>query len=347
MVQPSFVLDAIRVNRPLTHTDSPIRYRSLPIDVSICIANWNCVEMLHACLESLLDQPQGVELEVIVVDNASSDGAADMVARHYPEVTLIRNATNRGFARANNQAAALARGRYLLFLNNDTVVPAGTLRGLVDFLEANPTVGMVGPCLRGSDGQPQISYRQRPTLAALLHRTTLLRWTGLFRRAYYHYRRQHFDPSTLRSVEALMGAAVVLPRDVFFACGQWDEDFDFGGEDLDLSARVAKQHGVVFLPEVEITHYGRVSSRQNVNFASPGVAVGYVQYFRKHGYSPWLLTVYKLLVTLDAPLQCGVKLMQALWRLATGRPSKAYKSWLAARGLLSLMATGLSRLWRA
>src|SRR5437868_15373321 len=87
-----------------------------PIDVSVCIANWNCRELLRACLESLHDRPQGVRLETIVVDNASTDGAAEMVAREFPEVILIRNSTNRGFSRANNQAARRASGRYLFFL---------------------------------------------------------------------------------------------------------------------------------------------------------------------------------------------------------------------------------------
>src|SRR5580700_9489442 len=87
-----------------------------PIDVSVCIANWNCCELLRACLESLHDRPQGVRMETIVVDNASDDGAADMVARDFPEVVLIRNAENVGFSRASNQAAAQARGRNLFFL---------------------------------------------------------------------------------------------------------------------------------------------------------------------------------------------------------------------------------------
>src|SRR5437762_4353250 len=107
-----------------------------PIDVTVCIANWNCRALLRACLESLHDQPQGVRVETVVVDNASHDGAADMVARDFPEVLLVRNAQNVGFARANNQAAARAGGRYLLFLNNDTVVPAGALRRLVEFADA-------------------------------------------------------------------------------------------------------------------------------------------------------------------------------------------------------------------
>src|SRR5262245_17918974 len=161
-----------------------------PIDVTVCIANWNCRELLRACLESLHDQPQGVRLETVVVDNASDDGAAEMVARDFPEVVLVRNDVNAGFARASNQAAERARGRHLFFLNNDTAVPAGALRRLVEFADAHPEVGMVGPRLRDRHGRTQISYRRRPTVTALLHRTLLLRWTGLFRRAYHQYRRQ-------------------------------------------------------------------------------------------------------------------------------------------------------------
>ena len=317
------------------------------VDVSVCIANWNCAALLRRCLESLFDQPQGVRFEVVVVDNASHDGAADMVAAEFPGVTLIRNPDNRGFSAANNQAAAVARGRFLFFLNNDTVVPPDTLRKFLEFAAANPSVGMVGPRLRGADGDPQISYRRKPTLAALLHRVSLLRWTGLFRRAYYEYRRDTFDPEGVRPVEVLMGAAVFLPREVFEASGRWDERYRFGGEDLDLSTQVGRRRRLVYAGNVEVVHHGRVSSRSNIGFAAPNVAIGYVHYFRKAGVSPAALRVYKLLVTLDAPVQCGGKLLQGCWRRLTGRPAKARKSWLAARGLWHFLRRELVRFWRA
>jgi GT2 family glycosyltransferase len=317
------------------------------IDVTVCIANWNCRELLRSCLASLHDQPQGVRLETVVVDNGSHDGAAEMVAREFPQVVLVRNPVNRGFARANNQAAELASGRYLFFLNNDTVVPPGTLRELVEYADRHPEVGMVGPRLRNVSGEFQVSYRQRPTVAALLHRTAFLRWTGLLKGAYYRYRRRDFRPDLLRPVEVLMGAAVLLPRGVFFACGRWDEDFLFGGEDLDLSTRVGRQHPVVFLANAEILHYGRVSSRLNVSFTTPSVAVGYVQYFRKSGSARTALWLYKALVTADAPIQLLGKAMQFLWRRLRGRPEKAAKSWLAVRGAWHFFGSGLVRFWRA
>ena len=317
------------------------------VDVSVCIAHWNCRELLRRCLESLYDQPQGVSFEVVVVDNASADGAADMVAAEFHRVTLVRNRENRGFSKANNQAAALARGRYLFFLNNDTVVPPDTLRKFLEFAEANPSVGMVGPRLRGGDGTAQISYRRRPTLGALLHRVSLLRWTGLFRRAYYDYRRDTFDPEGVRPVEVLMGAAVFLPRAVFEDSGRWDEQYRFGGEDIDLSTQVGRRRELVYVGDVEVVHYGRVSSRKNIGFSAPNVAIGYVHYFRKAGATPTALAVYKLFVTADAPVQCLAKCAQAATRLLRGRTDKARKSWLAARGLWHFMTRELVRFWRA
>jgi hypothetical protein len=316
-------------------------------DVSVCIANWNCVTLLRRCLESLFEQPQGCAFEVVVVDNASTDGAAEMVAAEFPQVVLERNSDNRGFSKANNQAATIARGRYFFFLNNDTVVPPNTLRQFLDFAEANPTVGMVGPRLRGTDGNFQISYRRRPTLGALLHRVSLLRWTGLFRRAYYDYRRDSFDPEGVRPVEVLMGAAVFLPREVFEDSGRWDEQYRFGGEDIDLSTQVGRRRPLVYVGSVEVVHHGRASSRKNIGFAAPNVAIGYVHYFRKAGATRSALAIYKALVTLDAPVQCSGKLLQAACRIATGRRAKAYKSWLAARGLWHFMRYEMVRFWKA
>lgn len=315
--------------------------------VSVCIANWNCRDLLRKCLASLFAQDQGVPFEVVVVDNASADGAADMVAGEFPQVVLVRNEDNVGFSRASNQAAELARGEYLFFLNNDTEVGAFALLEFTAYADSHPEVGMIGPRLRGSDGHDQISYRRRPTLAALLHRVSLIRWTGLFRKAYYRYRRDTFDPDGVKPVEVLMGAAVFLPRAAFQAAGRWDEAYRFGVEDLDLSAQVGRRAGLVYVSHVQVLHHGRVSSRANIGFAAPNVAVGYVRYFRKAGVSRAALLAYKTLVTLDAPVQLVGKLVQSGVRRVTGRKEKAGKSLLAARGLWHFLRRELVRFWMA
>jgi len=317
------------------------------MDVSICIANWNCRDMLRACLESLLRQPQGVGLEIIVVDNASTDGAVEMVACEFPEVNLVQNAQNRGFAKASNQAAQLAQGRYLFFLNNDTVVPPNSLEKLARFADVNPLLGMIGPRLRDADGAFQISYRSRPTVAALLHRTALFRWTQFFGSAYRAYRRTGFDPHHHGPVDLLMGAAVFMPRAVFQECGRWDEDFPFGGEDLELAARVGRRHPIYYFPEVEITHYGRVSSRLNIGFSTESVATGYIQYLRKVGTPRWQIGAYKLAVSLDTPLQLIGKVLEYGCRRLAGRRAKAGKSLLAAQGLWYFVRHSYIKFWRA
>src|SRR5579875_91141 len=298
-------IETVRGARGQRTADNRQRIADVEIDVSVCIVNWNCRDYLQACLQSLREAALEVALEVLVVDNGSSDGAADMVAELFPEVVLIRNAENVGFARGNNQAAELARGRYLFFLNNDTVVPPGTLRGLLDYAQAHPESGIIGPRLRDEKGRPQLSYRGRPTLAALLHRITWLRWLGLFRGAYRRYRGRDDDAgSTPRPAEILMGAALFVPRSVFRACGAWDEDYTFGGEDIDLCARIGRRYRVIYHPGVEIVHFGRISSRQHIGFSYSHTVIGVTRFLRKHGCSPAAgLLFYKLALTLDAPLR--------------------------------------------
>jgi N-acetylglucosaminyl-diphospho-decaprenol L-rhamnosyltransferase len=317
------------------------------IDVSVCIANWNCVGLLRKCLRSLFDNPQGVRFEVIVVDNNSTDGAADMVAAEFARVALIRNAANRGYGVACNQAAARSRGRFLFFLNNDTEVFAGTLRKLLDHADANPAAGMFGPRLREPSGNIQISYRRRPSMSALLHKLSILRWTRLFRRAYTEYRRQTFEPEGVRPVEVLMGPALFLSREMFDEVGGWDERYRFGVEDIDLSTQVNRTRTVVFAGDVEIVHHGRASSRTNMGYVAPSVMTGYVQYFRKSGAGRWPLFWYKLAVTLDAPVQLAWKLLEAGGRQLAMRKRPAAQSRAAVRGVWAFLRHELVRFWKA
>jgi hypothetical protein len=285
-----------------------------PVDLTIIIVTWNGRDLLRQCLEAIALASAGLQVETLVVDNGSTDHSAEMVAAEFPPVRLIRNTSNVGFARANNQAAALSRGRYLFFLNSDALVRPDCLRQLVDFLEANPSVGMVGPRLLEPDGRPQRSYRGRPTVAALLHRLTLLKWTGFFRGPYERYRRDAFNPDQVREVDTVLGAAVCVPRDVFFEHGGWDDQFPFGLEDFDLSVRIARSRPVVFFPGAEVVHFGRMSSRRNPGYAFVGVECGYARYVRKHLLGPAGLACYKLLVTLNLPFAVTAEAVRELWR---------------------------------
>lgn len=317
---------------------------STPV-VSVCIVNWNCRELLRACLQSLMVQE--IPLEVIVVDNASTDGAADMVEREFPEVILVRNRVNAGFSRANNQAAAIARGRYLFFLNNDTLVPPGALEVLVDFADAHPEAGIVGPRLRDGAGRVQVSCRRLPTAATFISRLALVRVTGLTRSRYRRYRRHDFDSAETRSVEMLMGAAMLIPRKVYDECGGWDEEFTFGGEDLELCRRIGRRYQILYHGAVEVTHYGRSSTRLHAAYAAPNIAIGFLRYLRKSDSGRFSLLLYKLALTVDAPFQLAMKLVQGIGRLASGRRAEAAKSFLSAGAVWHFLSKGLLSFWRA
>jgi len=127
------------------------------MDLSVAIVSWNTRELLDQCLRSIHDSTVGIEFEVIVVDNASSDGSAEMVRESYPNARLIANAGNAGFAAANNQAFEASSGRYLMMLNPDTIVHSG-LQGAVEFLDAHPEAAVVGCKSLNPDGSIQVSW---------------------------------------------------------------------------------------------------------------------------------------------------------------------------------------------
>jgi GT2 family glycosyltransferase len=297
------------------------------LDLSVCIVNWNCRDLLRGCLRSLREQPLGLRFEVIVVDNASADGAAEMVAREFPEVRLLCNSDNVGFARANNQAALAAQGRHLLFLNNDTLVPPGVLRQLVEFLDDHADVALLGPRLRDGSGKVQMSFRKQPTPWTFLHRTWLLRVLRVSRGNYRRYRRKDHTDDQPHDVDVLMGAAVVVPRVVFDALGGWDEDFTFGGEDMEFCHRARRLGRIVHWPAAEVTHYAK--------------------YFRKTGASRMALSCYKLAVVVDALPRLLARSVQYGWRRLRGRPLKAEKCRREITGLVAFLCRGLVAFWRA
>lgn len=318
-----------------------------PPDVSVLIVNWNGKAVLRNCLASLASGQDGIRIETIVVDNASADASAEIIPTDFPDVQLIRNPDNRGFAAANNQAAAKATGRYLLFLNNDTVVPPGALFKLASFLDTHPQVAAVGPKLIGADGLPQRSGRNLPTLRALMHRGVLpVRWTHLFASQYRDYRHT-FDANLSGAVPQLAAAALMVRREAFEKARGWDESFKFGVEDVDLCLRLAEYGQIYYLADTSITHLGRVSSHLNRGWVFRSYQCGYVRYFRKHHPSKIAPLAYKVGITVDTPIRLLPLVLKAGMSRLVGRRDEAQRSWSRAASLWFFLTHGLIQFWRA
>ena len=318
-----------------------------PPDLSVCIINWNGRDVLSNCLRSLYVGQDPLRLEVIVVDNASSDDSVDSMSTEFPAVELIRNTSNRGFAAANNQAAARSTGRYLLFLNNDTIVPPGSLVRLVKFLGAEPGVVAVGPKLIGADGQPQRTGRNLPTLRAMLHRGVLpVRWTGLFSGTYKAYRHP-LDCGKSGPVPQLAAAAIVVRPEAFKSIGGWDETFEFGVEDVDFCRRLAQYGTIHYLSDVSITHLGRVSSHLNRPWVFRSYQCGFVQYFRKHHRSRWAPLIYKVGITVDTPIRLVSLVLKGAMNRVLGRKEDATRSGERAAALWFFVTQGIVRFWKS
>jgi GT2 family glycosyltransferase len=313
-------------------------------EVSACVVAWNAGERLGELLASLAAaRAGGLALEAIVVDNASTDGTADRAAREHPWARLVRNGENRGYARAANQAAALAAGRLVLVLNDDVVVPAGALEALVRALDGRPDAVAAGPRLVGADGREQASQSGLPTLRGLLHRIALLRWTGAFRAAHEAWRRPP-APTAPAPVPCLCGAALLVRREAL-ARVPFDEGYPFGLEDADLCARLGALGPLLHVPAVAFVHLGGAASSGNAAFVYRGFELGFARFVRlRQGRAAGL--AYKALVTLDQPLRLAGALLEALGRLLGGRPRRARES-LARAAAVARFALALPALWSA
>ncbi|MBI4227047.1 MAG: glycosyltransferase [Candidatus Omnitrophica bacterium] len=197
-----------------------------PPDVSIIIAHLDDLGMLQTCVETVA-RLSGPSFEVILVDNGSHDGTAEWAARCRPDIRLIRNTENLGFAPAANQGARIARGRYLLFLNDDTTVPPDLLERLVAPLEADPTIGSC---------QPKIFWMGRPgELDSLGEFPT---WTGFLQHDGHRGRDVGTDPRAVVEIFSPKGACLLVRRDVFERVGGFDDAFFAYCEETDLAWRI-------------------------------------------------------------------------------------------------------------
>ncbi|MBX7135687.1 MAG: glycosyltransferase family 2 protein [Fimbriimonadaceae bacterium] len=238
--------------------------------LSILIVNWNTREMLHACLSSIQKFPPSEDWEVIVVDNASTDGSAAMVREFFPEVTLIEPGANLGYAAGNNAAFEQAKGEWLLTLNPDTEFIDDSLQKAIDSLKAKPEYGALGARLIDppASGKTQASVRGFPTLIGIFGDLTGL--GRLFpRSALGSYRLLAFDYAKEGPAPQPMGTFLLFRREAVEAVAPgkplrpFDESFPIFFNEVDLLERMAKAGGpTVYDPEVAVIHHGGQSTRQ-------------------------------------------------------------------------------------
>lgn len=264
------------------------------MELSIVIISWNTCEILRACLESVFDQIGDLRAKVIVVDNASSDGSPDMVERQFPQVHLIRNDENRGFAAANNQAFGLTNSRHVLLLNSDTIILGNVLKESVRYMDAHEDVGMFGCRVLNPDRTVQRTCFQYPTLFNLFLKATGLsgcNWPQFLGREHM----THWDRDTERDVDVVTGCCMMVRRRAIEKVGSLDESFFFCGEETDWCRRFKTAGWCVrFAPVGEIIHIGNASGKQLHEQRALLLAKGLVQYHRKHtgtlaAYLAWAL----------------------------------------------------------
>jgi hypothetical protein len=262
--------------------------------LSIIIVNWNTRQLLAECLDSIYASPPDREFEIWVVDNNSQDGSQRMLQELYPEVNLIANSCNPGFARANNQAMSQCSGDYILLLNPDTVVIPGALTHLMRFLDEHPEAGAAGPRLINSDGSLQISAYPQPTLWRefwrLFHMDNLHHWAL--------YPMKEWEQSTPRQVDVVMGACLMIRRKALDQIGLFDEDYFMYSEEVDLCCRIRQAGWSIFwVPQAVVLHYGGQSTDQVAAEMFLHLYQGKILYFRKH-YSWLSVQLYKVVLLL-------------------------------------------------
>ncbi len=231
--------------------------------LSVIIVSYNVRDYVRQCVDSLKRATFQGEVELILVDNHSTDGTVEMVRHRYPEVKVIVNPENRGFAPALNQGLTTATGDYLLSLNPDTMVEEKALQVLVDYLEAHPDVGCVGAKILNEDGTLQLAAKQgfpRP-LTSLSHMLGLSRFFPKSR-LFGRYNLTYLDSNETHTVDAVSGSCMCLPRRVVEKVGLMDEDFFMWCDDLDYCYRVQQSgYQVVYHGAAQIVHYKGVTHR--------------------------------------------------------------------------------------
>lgn len=244
---------------------------SRPVDISIVIVNYNVKDALDNCLSSIYKSNiNNWNLEIFVVDNHSVDGSTDMIREKYPEINLIINKKNIGYAKANNIALKKVTGKYVLILNPDTILEEGTFDKMIKFVESNKKTGAVTSKLIRTNGTLDYACKRSfPTFKVALPR--ILGLSKLFpeNHIFGKYNMTFLDEDKTWEVEAICGAFMFIPSEVLKDVGLFDEDYFMYGEDLDLCYRISKKgYKIFYYPEVHTIHLkGESTKKSNLSYA--------------------------------------------------------------------------------
>ncbi|MGH2522048.1 MAG: glycosyltransferase family 2 protein [Anaerolineales bacterium] len=297
------------------------------VDVSVIVVSYNTRELLAESLRSAFTAHDDLSVEIWVVDNASMDGSPEIVAAQFPDVRLIRNPQNTGFAAANNQALRAASGRFLMLLNSDAALLPGCLAVLRAAFVEHEGLGICGPCLLNPDGSLQPSWGDFPTpKVEFLFQSFLYK---LWPTRFPYGRRVHvlLRPAYRRFqwVDWVTGAALMLRREVFEKIGGLPADVFMYGEDLEYCAR-ARQAGfrVAYVPAARARHHQQKSSRRDFARWIEKYTRATLAYYRRHGSADDRRWVAHLIIS-------GSRLRQVLWRLV-GAVRPGWRAEAKARG---------------
>lgn len=250
------------------------------VPVSVVIVNYNVKELVLTCLNTLFQYNKTAEIEVIVVDNNSNDGSCDAIKTKFPNVILIENNFNAGFPQANNQGFKIAKGEYIFMLNPDTEFLSPAIDQLVDYMEKNQQIMMVGPKLLNTDNSLQQSFWRFPTVKSVfLESFYLQKLNGKKNYA-------DIDASKPTAVESVSGAAIFFRKELLDLIGGLDETM-FWIEDVEFCYRLNKKNEqLIYNPNIQIYHHIGQSAKKNYNISISNQVTNKIKFFKKYG--TWL-----------------------------------------------------------
>lgn len=252
-------------------------------DLSVCIVTWNTRELLARCLRTLQAAHGSLRVQTVVVDNASADGTAQMVAEKFPQVQLIANAQNRFYAAGNNQALQAAQAPLKLLLNSDIEVPPDGLEALVAFMAQHPQAGAVAPRLVYPDGRLQRSCRTFPDPDIVLYQALGLSRLAPNSRIFGKYKMTWWDYADERPVDQPMASALLVRSEALEQVGVFDEQFPMYFNDVDLCRRLWDGGWEVwYTPQVSYVHHHGASTRQVRREMIAESGRSFLRYYRKH-----------------------------------------------------------------